>query len=331
MPIYLYWGADDFAMAKAACTLRDRILDPDWASFNYEKIPPDTPDAVIQGLNQAMTPPFGTGGRFVWLVDTNICQHCSADLLAELERTLSGIPESSVLLLTTANKPDRRLKSTKLLQKYAEVKEFSPIPPWQHDRLVKAVQTMAKDMGVTLTDASVELLTESVGNETRLLYSELEKLQLYGHRFGGSPLGDEIVSTLVTSNAANSLKLASSILQGDTSKALTLIADLISRNEPALKIVATLTGQFRTWLWVKAMMEAGERDEKAIAKAAEIGNPKRVYFLRKEVQSIAQRQLQKALSILLELEVSLKRGSEEMSTLQTKAIELCQVCRGSLP
>jgi DNA polymerase-3 subunit delta len=92
MPIYLYWGEDDFAMAKAVDTLRDRILDPDWASFNYEKIPPDTPDAVIQGLNQAMTPPFGTGGRFVWLVDTNICQHCSADLLAELERTLSGIP-----------------------------------------------------------------------------------------------------------------------------------------------------------------------------------------------------------------------------------------------
>lgn len=331
MPIYLYWGEDDFAMAKAVETLRDRVIDADWASFNYEKMPPDTADGVIQALNQAMTPPFGSGGRLVWLVDTSICHHCSADLLAELERTLSGIPESSVLLLTTSNKPDGRLKSTKLLQKYAEVKEFSPIPPWQHDRLVKAVQTMAKDMGVKLTNASVELLTESVGNETRLLYSEIEKLQLYAENLGSSPLADEIVSSLVTSNAANSLKLASAMLKGDTSKALTLIADLIDRNEPALKIVATLTGQFRTWLWVKVMMEAGERDEKAIAQAAEIGNPKRVYFLRKEVQSITQGQLQKTLSILLELEVSLKRGAEEMSTLQTKVIELCQVCLAFLP
>lgn len=331
MPIYLYWGEDDFARGKAVAALRDRILDPDWASFNYEKIPPDTSDSVIQGLNQAMTPPFGSGGRLIWLVDTPICHHCSADLLAELERTLSAIPESTVLLLTTTNKPDGRLKSTKLLQKYAEVQEFSPIPPWQHDRLVKAVQKMAKDMGVNLTDASVELLAESVGNETRLLYSEIEKLQIYAANQGNRPLRDSLVSTLVTSNAANSLKLASAILQGDTSKALTLVADLIDRNEPGLKIVATLTGQFRTWLWVKVMMEAGERDAKAIARAAEIGNPKRVYFLRQEVQSIAQGQLQKTLRILLELEVSLKRGAKEMSTLQTKAIELCQVCLSSFP
>ncbi len=327
MPIYFYWGDDDFAMGKAVAALRARVLDPDWAAFNYEKISPDTPDAIIQGLNQSMTPPFGSGSRLVWLVDTTICHHCSADILAELERTLTAIPESTVLLLTTGSKPDGRLKSTKLLQKYAQVQEFSRIPPWQQDQLEKAVVKVAQEMGVKLTDASVRILTESVGNETRLLYSEMEKLQLYVGTGKNRLLSDEIVGTLVTSNAANSLKLANAILHGDTSRALTLIADLIDRNEPALKVVATLTGQFRTWLWVKVMISAGERDEKAIAQAAEIGNPKRIYFLRQEVKAITQGQLQKTLSILLDLEVSLKRGAEELSTLQTTAIELCQVCR----
>ncbi len=327
MPIYFYWGDDDFAMGKAVAALRDRVLAPDWAAFNYEKISPDTPDAIIQGLNQSMTPPFGSGSRLVWLVDTTICHHCSADILAELERTLTAIPESTVLLLTTGSKPDGRLKSTKLLQKYAQVQEFSRIPPWQQDRLEKAVVKVAQEMGVKLTDASVRILTESVGNETRLLYSEMEKLQLYVGTGKNRLLSDEIVGTLVTSNAANSLKLANAILHGDTSRALTLIADLIDCNEPALKVVATLTGQFRTWLWVKVMISAGERDEKAIAQAAEIGNPKRIYFLRQEVKAITQEQLQKTLSILLDLEVSLKRGAEELSTLQTTVIELCQVCR----
>jgi len=323
----LYWGEDDFAMGKAVAALRDRVLDPAWAAFNYEKISPDTPDGVIQGLNQSMTPPFGSGSRLVWLVDTTICHHCSGDMLAELERTVTAIPESTVLLLTTPSKPDGRIKSTKLLQKYAQIQEFSPIPPWQQDQLEKAVVKVAQEMGLKLTDASVQLLAESVGNETRLLYSEVEKLQLYAGERRDRPLKDEIVGTLVTSSAANSLKLASAILQGDTSRALTLISDLIGRNEPALKIVATLTGQFRTWLWVKVMISAGERDEKAIAQAAEIGNPKRIYFLRQEVKAITQGQLQKTLSILLDLEVSLKRGAEELSTLQTKAIELCQACR----
>jgi len=327
VPIYLYWGEDDFAMGKAVAALRDRVLDPAWAAFNYEKISPDTPDGVIQGLNQSMTPPFGSGSRLVWLVDTTICHHCSGDMLAELERTVTAIPESTVLLLTTPSKPDGRIKSTKLLQKYAQIQEFSPIPPWQQDQLEKAVVKVAQEMGLKLTDASVQLLAESVGNETRLLYSEVEKLQLYAGERRDRPLKDEIVGTLVTSSAANSLKLASAILQGDTSRALTLISDLIGRNEPALKIVATLTGQFRTWLWVKVMISAGERDEKVIAQAAEIGNPKRIYFLRQEVKAITQGQLQKTLSILLDLEVSLKRGAEELSTLQTKAIELCQACR----
>ncbi len=65
MPIYVYWGEDDFAMEKAVVTLRDRILDPLWTSFNYTSFPADQPDSIVQALNQAMTPPFGAGGRFV--------------------------------------------------------------------------------------------------------------------------------------------------------------------------------------------------------------------------------------------------------------------------
>jgi len=38
----------------------------------------------------------------VWLVDTTLCQQCSEELLAELKRTLTAIPENSVLLLTAA-------------------------------------------------------------------------------------------------------------------------------------------------------------------------------------------------------------------------------------
>ena len=148
---------------------------------------------------------------------------------------------------------------------------------------------------------------------------------------GKLPLNGDAIATLVSANNQNSLKLAAAIRTGDTGRALGLIADLISRNEPALRIVATLIGQFRTWFWVKLMMEAGVRDEKAIATAAEVGNPKRVYFLQQEVKSLSLPQLQKTLPILLDLEVSLKQGAEATAILQTKVIELCQVLRlGSL-
>jgi len=41
-----------------------------------------------------MTPPFGAGSRLVWLVDTTLCQQCSEELLTELKRTLTAIPET---------------------------------------------------------------------------------------------------------------------------------------------------------------------------------------------------------------------------------------------
>jgi DNA polymerase-3 subunit delta len=78
------------------------------------------------------------------------------------------------------------------------------------------------------------------------------------------------------------------------------------------------------------MMESGERNPQAIAQAAEISNPKRIYFLQQEVKSLTIEQLISCLPLLLELEVSLKQGgATEISIIQTKVIELCQILKGS--
>jgi DNA polymerase-3 subunit delta len=329
MGIYVYWGEDDFFLEKAVMLLRDRILDPLWTSFNYTCFLPDQPDAVIQGLNQAMTPSFGAGGRLVWLINSTLCQHCPENVLAELTRTLPVIPENSSLLLTSRNKPDERLKSTKLLKQYAtEFREFPLIPPWKTELLVQAVNQAAQIVGVKLTPKIAELLAESVGNDTRLLYNELEKLRLYTASMNQS-LDIDIITQLVRNTTQNSLQLAAAMRTGDTAKALVTLTDLINASEPGLRIVATLIGQFRTWLWIKIMMESGERNPQAIAQAAEVGNPKRIYFLQQEVKSLSVEQLMSTLPLLLELEVSLKQGYAETSTLQTKVIEICQVCRRS--
>jgi DNA polymerase-3 subunit delta len=326
MPIYFYWGEDDFAKEKAVTLVRDHVLDPQWTSFNYTVLSPDQTDAVIQGLNQAMTPPFGAGGRLVCLVNSNICQQCPDNVLAELQRTLPVIPENSFLLLTSSQKPDERLKSTKLLKKFAEFREFSLIPPWKTELLTQSVKQAAQTVGVKLTANTVDVLVEAVGNDTRLLYNELEKLRLYSEG-RNQPLDVDTVKQLVKNTTQNSLQLAVAIRTGDTAKALAILAEILAAYEPPLRILATLIGQFRIWLWVKIMIESGERNQNAIAQAAEIGNPNRIYFLQKEVNSLTVQQLVTSLPLLLDLEVSLKQGTSETIALQTKIIELCQVFR----
>ncbi|XGW00199.1 MAG: DNA polymerase III subunit delta [Leptolyngbya sp. BL-A-14] len=326
MPIYLYWGDDSFAITQAATALHRQLLDPVWSSFNYDKITVEQPDAIMQGLNQAMTPPFGAAHRFVWLAETTLCQRCPETTLAELERTLPALPDTTTLLLTTSHKPDSRLKSTKLLQKHATIQEFPLIPTWKTDLLVKQVKQVAQAVGVKLTPHGTELLADLVGNDTRQLYSELEKLRLY---VGDStqPLDEVAIAKLVTASSQSTIQLATAIRQGQTPEALELIADLLRQNEPALRIVSSLVTQFRTWLWIKVMREAGERNEQEIAKAAELRNPKRLYFLQKEVESLSSQRLVQTLPLLLELEASLKRGADDLITLQTKIIELCELCQ----
>ena len=325
MPVYLYWGEDDFAIAQAVERLQKRVLDPNWIQFNYHKLEGDRSESIFEGLNQAMTPIFGLGERMVWLVDTNLClQKPAADTLSELERTLKAIPQTSHLLLTTSKKPDGRLGSTKLLRKYAEVKDFSLIPPWKTDLIAAQVRDTAQKVQLKLTDKAVDLLVESVGNNTRQLWNELEKLKIYWGN-NNQPLDENAVAKLVLCNTQNSLKLAEAIKNGYTDLALELVTDLINRNEPALKIVATLVGQFRTWTIVKLMQQSGQRDNKAIASAAGINNPNRLFFISKEIQRTTAEKLLATLPILLELEYSLKSGGEALPTLQTKTIELCLV------
>ncbi len=324
MAVYFYWGEDSFARDRAVQMLQAKTLDEAWASFNLDKIGPDQTNGVIHALNQAMTPPFGMGGRFILLSNTTIGQRCSEELLAELDRTLSAIPDTSTLVFTSDSKPDGRLKSTKLLQKHAKVQEFSPIPPWKGDQLAQQVRDVAGIIGVKLDRSAVEYLVEAVGNNTRQLHNELEKIRLFASSLGNTgALTAAIIEPLITTTSQNTLKLFAAIRQGKTAEALDMLGDLVRQNEPSPVIARTLVGQFRQYLWVKLMIESGERDDSAIAAAAEIKNPKQLYFLRKDIAPMSLAALQKTLPLLMELEYQLKRTSDEVSVLQIKTIELC--------
>ncbi|MEB3292050.1 MAG: DNA polymerase III subunit delta [Synechococcales bacterium] len=328
MSVYFYWGEETFARDRAVKALQTKVLDPDWSSFNYDRLEGDHPEAILQGLNQALTPPFGAGHRFVWLANTTLGQRCPEGLLAELERTIALLPETTLLLFTSDQKPDGRLKSTKFLQKNATFQEFSTIPPWKTDQLIQQVKQVATELDVKLTQAAITTIAEAVGNNTRQLYSELEKISLLASHEGQKkpkPLDVEAIAPLITSTSQNTLKLFTAIRQGKTAEALELVTDILRQNEPAPVIVRTLVGQFRQRLWIKLLLTEGERDDGTIAQAAEVNNPKQIYFLRQEVASLSLTALQQTLPVLMALEFGLKRGADELAALQTAVIQLCQI------
>ncbi len=221
MPIFIYWGNDSYAINRAYSTLRSSILASEWAAFNYTKYSHESPDLLTEALQAALTTPLGRGQRLIWLENTTLLSACNDNQFKLLQRTVEKLPATTVLLLTT-EKVDWRLKSSKLLKQYAVIKEFSLIPAWQTEDLVRRVANCAAEVGVKLTPDAIRELTEAVSNDTRALYTELEKLKIYQGDFD-KPLSNEVIRDLVTTNTTTSLQLADYIRTGNTTLALRLI------------------------------------------------------------------------------------------------------------
>ncbi|MCX5930423.1 MAG: DNA polymerase III subunit delta, partial [Cyanobacteria bacterium] len=61
---------------------------------------------------------------------------------------------------------------------------------------------------------------------------------------------------------------------------------------------------------VSLLESHGEQDVAVIAKAAGIGNPKRIYVMRRQIRGRSPARLLTLLAQVLEVEAALKRGAE---------------------
>ena len=322
MGIYFFWGEDNFRIIQTIQKLRKKVINPEWIQFNYHKIHEENTYSILEALNQVMTPVLGTGEKLIWLEGSSILQQCSDYIFTKIEPFIAAIPNDSNFVLTSSKRPNKKLKSTKLFEKYADMREFSLILPWKIDELITKAQQFSEEIGVNLSSSALNLLVESVGNDTRLLWNELEKLSLYNYE-KEKPVSKDTVSSIVNISNYSSLQLAKAISQGNKEKALEITIKLLSYNEHPLKILTTLVGQFRIWTIIKLKIETGENDNTVIAKAAEVSNPNRLFFLRKEIKNIKSEDLLEAFPILLDLENNLKKGYDSEKILKNKILELC--------
>jgi DNA polymerase-3 subunit delta len=313
MPIHLFWGDDEAARNRAVEALVQEQLDPSWASLNLSRLDGNDSAQAAQALEESRTPPFGAGARVVVVQRSPFCSQCPAELAEGFEAALGQVADGCHLLLVSSGKPDARLRTTKALQKLvkagqAHEQSFALPAIWDGAGQVELVSRTARELGLTLEPAAAEALADAVGSDSARLASELEKLSLYGEP--GAPISGAAVQALVGGQSTNALAVGDALLAGQPAEAIARLDALLEANEPALRIVAALTSQIRGWLWVTLLERAGEQDVAVIAKAAGIGNPKRIYVMRKQIRGRQPGVFLRLLSQLLDVEAALKRGTE---------------------
>jgi DNA polymerase-3 subunit delta len=312
MPIHLYWGDDEAARGRAVERLLNDALDPSWAAMNLSRLDGQDGEQARRALEEARTPPLGAGQRVVLLQRSPFCGTCPPPLAEALEACLPAIPEHTHLVLVSSAKPDARLRTTKALRAVAEERGF-PLPAsWDGAGQLELVRSAAEALGLTLEDRAAEALAQAIGSDSARLASELEKLRVYG----GERITAAAVNALVEGRSSTALAVGEALLAGRPAEAIALVDALLVAGEPALRIVASLSSQIRGWLWVALLEARGEQDVATIAKAAGIGNPKRVYVLRKQIRGRSEEHLLALLRQLLEAEASLKRGGDPADTFR---------------
>ncbi len=332
MPIHLLWGDDEAARTRALDALIAELVDPAWAAINLSRLDGQEPLQAARALEEARTPPFGGGARVVVLQRSPFCNQCPAELADQLEATLELIPPSCHLLLLNPAKPDGRLRTTKALQKRARAgadgtatatttavqeRSFALPAVWDGAGQVELVARTARELGLQLEPAAAEALAAAIGSDSGRLAGELEKLRLFAAgpgtsagASGGAAIKLGAVQALVGGHSTTALAVGDALLAGPPAEAIALLDDLLAAGEPALRIVAALSSQIRGWLWVALLDRQGEQDVAAIAKAAGIGNPRRIYVLRRQIRGRSPERFLRLLGQLLEVEADLKRGAE---------------------
>ncbi len=322
MPIHLIWGDDVAAIDHFISTLSNEIIDCNWSSINLTRLDGSNNEHANQALAEARTPPFGNGGRVVVLRKSPFCNSCPTELVKKFETTIELIPKNSYLILINTNKPDSRLRTTKYIKeliKSKKAKENSFILPaiWDLKGQTELAIKTAERLELKLNSETALKLVNAIGCDSTKIYSELQKLALFTSK--NSKINDSnITPNLITSESihaligevtTNSLQVGESLLANDIGDALSKLDTLLDTGEPALKIIATLTGQIRGWLWVTLLEQNGIKDVATIAKTAGINNPKRIYVMRKQLRGQSSTHFLNLLKALLEIEANLKRGA----------------------
>jgi DNA polymerase-3 subunit delta len=213
-----------------------------------------------------------------------------------------SVPETTVLVVLV---PDDLMADHPLMQAARRHGTSYVFTKPTGTRLIDWVTRRVRAQQRRITPEAARMLVESLGDDLRMLASEIDKL---GTAVGeGGEIGPGDVRALTpVARQSRVFDLTDALARRDTSVALALLHELLANGESPLGIVALTAFQTRTLMQVKLLSDSGMPAHQ-IASAAAIAP----FIVEKSVR-LARRftfaQLEAAHRALLEIDTSLKRS-----------------------
>lgn len=295
---YLFEGPEENLKAATLAALRKAILPEGMEELNESLMDNPAADALIAACE---TLPFLADQRLV-IVREHPALTGRSDADEKLISYIPQVPDSCVLVFLARGKADARKKLYTAIKKQGGIVTFAPLTAQEVDQWI--IRTF-QGLGKSCAPQVASLLSFTVGTDTALLHTEIDKLAaLAGDRDAITEADVQAVAT--RSTEYNIFQMVDAVVGGQEGKAFALLRDMLRNGEERLGILAMLLRQFRLMQHVLIM-----RYEKV--PAGEI--PKRLGMppfaadrLIRQASSYSGGAIKQAVDICLTTEYKVKSG-----------------------
>jgi len=316
-PIYCFAGEEAYFL--------DSCLNKLEKAFSFDALNREifyAKDAPIEDiLSIARTIPFFNSKREIIIKEVDKMPAQSA---VQLSQYILNPDNSSCLILSYLGNPnkdttDKRKALINLCSKNdnclfvdcQKMKEYGA-------ELKNFIKQEFKDRNKNISESAISMIIEENGVDLLNIVNEIEKASLFIGKDKNSVSVGDIEMTSGYTKEANIFHLANYIEAKNSIRALTVLENLLSEGEAAIKILACIAASIRKLLSAKSMIE-----EKGMSEREVLAGMRYNFFADKFIANLKKhslKKLQASLKALLKTDIALKTSLDDNKSALQKLI-----------
>lgn len=253
---------------------------------------------IIQALDDINTLNILSDKKLVivYNIDLLIKKDDNDDLyVSELIKYLNN-QSDNILIISGKSLPNRK----KLISAFQEFSTKIEATNFDIDTYIKELLTEYK-----MSNNDIDLLKSYCNNDHLRIKNEIEKLKLY--KLDEKQITRSDIKSIVKKNLDKTIfDLINSVEKGTKNVSFKIYKELKEQNEKDMKILSMLANNYRLIYQIKNLTYTKKDDE--IQEILGISNPKRISVLRNKGYNFTNKELEKNLSYLADLDYKIKNG-----------------------
>lgn len=280
MNTYLIYGLENYLIDEKIKEIKDKTKVEEDNIITYDL----SNDSIESVLVEASTVSMFSDKKLI-LCDNAFFLTANKSLSEEELDDLTKYLENSfedvyLIFIVRDEKVDSRKKITKLITKISKVFDCNKIESY---KLSNYISDYIRDKGYSISSSTVELIISKVGYELSNIIKELDKMFIY--KGEDKKITKEDVEDVITNNLEkNIFELTNAIVNREKDKINTIYNQLIKSGEDPIKLIVTLSNQFRLIIQVKLMRSGGYSEKEIVTTLKE--HPYRINLAMKSTYNI---------------------------------------------